>query len=52
MRKVDKIGIYLIKYAVQDPDKPKHLVIDEESAAIVRRIFRMSVDGHGVLFGL
>ncbi len=28
-------------------DNPKQLVIDEESAAVVRRIFRLSVDGHG-----
>jgi hypothetical protein len=28
-------------------DKHKQLVIDEESAAVVRRIFRLSVDGHG-----
>jgi DNA invertase Pin-like site-specific DNA recombinase len=26
---------------------PKQLVIDEESAAVVRRIFRLSVDGYG-----
>lgn len=30
----------------KDPDS-KHLVIDEESAAVVRRIFRLSVDGNG-----
>ena len=28
-------------------DNPKQLIIDEESAAVVRRIFRMSVDGFG-----
>jgi DNA invertase Pin-like site-specific DNA recombinase len=28
-------------------DNPKQLVIDEESAAVVRRIFRWAVDGHG-----
>ncbi len=28
-------------------DNPKQLVIDEESAAVVRRIFRLSVDGYG-----
>jgi DNA invertase Pin-like site-specific DNA recombinase len=31
----------------KDPDNPKQLVIDDESAAVVRRIFRLSVDGHG-----
>ncbi len=31
----------------KDPDNPKQLVIDEESAAMVRRIFRLSVEGHG-----
>ncbi|AOT71302.1 recombinase family protein [Geosporobacter ferrireducens] len=31
----------------KDPDNPKQLVIDEESAANVRRIFRLSVDGYG-----
>ena len=27
------------------PDNPKHLIVDEESAVIVRRIFQMIVDG-------
>ena len=31
----------------KDPDRKKHLIIDEESAAVVRRIFRLSVDGYG-----
>jgi hypothetical protein len=31
----------------KDPDNQKQLVIDDESAAAVRRIFRLSVDGHG-----
>jgi DNA invertase Pin-like site-specific DNA recombinase len=31
----------------KDPDNPKQLVIDEESAASVRRIFRLSVEGYG-----
>jgi len=31
----------------KDPDRPKQLVVDEESAEVVRRIFRLSVDGHG-----
>lgn len=31
----------------KDPDNPKQLVIDEESAAMVRRIFRLSVEGNG-----
>jgi len=31
----------------KDPDNPKQLIIDDDSAAIVRRIFQLSVDGHG-----
>lgn len=31
----------------KDEGDPKRLVIDEESAAVVRRIFRLSVDGNG-----
>ena len=31
----------------KDPDDPEQLVVDEESAAVVRRIFQLSVDGHG-----
>ena len=31
----------------KDPDNPKRWIIDEESAAVVRRIFQMSLDGHG-----
>ena len=31
----------------KDPDNPKQLVIDEESATNVRRIFRLSVEGYG-----
>jgi len=31
----------------KDSDNPKQLVIDDESAAVVRRIFRLSVDGFG-----
>jgi DNA invertase Pin-like site-specific DNA recombinase len=31
----------------KDPNNPKKLIIDEESAAIVRQIFQLSVDGHG-----
>jgi len=31
----------------KDPDRANRLIIDEESAAVVRRIFRMSVDGYG-----
>ena len=31
----------------KDPDNPKQLVIDEESAAVVQRIFRLSVEGFG-----
>lgn len=31
----------------EDPENPKQLVIDEESAALVRRIFRLSAEGYG-----
>ncbi len=31
----------------KDPDDPKQWIIDEESAGIVRQIFRLNVDGHG-----
>ena len=31
----------------QDPDDKYHWLIDEEAAAVVRRIFRLSVEGHG-----
>ena len=32
---------------VKDPEDKDHWLIDEEAAAIVRRIFRLSVEGHG-----
>ena len=31
----------------KDPDNPKRWVVDEETAQVVRRIFRMTVDGYG-----
>ncbi len=31
----------------KDPEDSKQLIIDEESAAVVRRIFRLSVEGQG-----
>lgn len=31
----------------KDPDAPEHWLIDEEAAAVVRRIFRMTIDGMG-----
>ena len=31
----------------KDPDNPKRWIIDEEAAAIVRRIFQMTLDGFG-----
>lgn len=31
----------------KDPDDKHKLVIDEESATVVRKIFRLNVDGHG-----
>lgn len=32
---------------VKDPEDPKHWIIDEEAAEVVRRIFRMCMDGLG-----
>ena len=31
----------------KDPDNPKRWIIDEEAAVVVRRIFQMTLDGHG-----
>lgn len=31
----------------KDPDDKNHWLIDEEAAAIVRRIFQLSIEGHG-----
>lgn len=31
----------------KDPDDKDHWIIDEEAASVVRRIFRLAVDGHG-----
>ncbi len=33
---------------MKDPDNPKRWIIDETAAAVVRRIYRMSLDGMGV----
>ena len=32
---------------VKDPEDKHHWLIDEEAAAVVRRIYRLSVEGHG-----
>lgn len=32
---------------IKDPEDPKHWIIDEEAAEVVRRIFRMCMDGIG-----
>lgn len=32
---------------VKDPDNPKHWIVDTEAAEVVRRIFRMTLDGIG-----
>lgn len=32
----------------KDPDNPKRWIVDEPAAAVVRRIYRMSLDGMGV----
>ena len=31
----------------KDPDDPKRWIVDEEAAQVVRRIFRMTLDGYG-----
>ncbi|MCL1820800.1 MAG: recombinase family protein [Oscillospiraceae bacterium] len=33
---------------IKNPDNPKSWIIDPEAAAIVRRIFQMSIDGKGI----
>lgn len=33
----------------RDPEDKQHLIVDEEPAAVVRRIFQMVIDGHGVM---
>ena len=32
----------------RDPEDKQHLIVDEEPAAVVRRIFQMVIEGHGV----
>ncbi len=32
---------------LKDPDNPDHWIVDEEAAAIVRRIFQMTIEGKG-----
>lgn len=32
---------------IKDPDNPKHWIIEEEAASVVRRIFSMTLDGMG-----
>ena len=32
---------------IKDPNNPKHWVIDEEAAQVVRRIFDMTLEGFG-----
>lgn len=32
---------------IKDPDNPKHWIVDEEAAAIVRRIYAMTIEGYG-----
>ena len=32
----------------RDPQDKQHLIVDEEAAAVVRRIFQMVIDGKGV----
>ena len=37
---------FLLWY-IKDPNNPKHWVIDEEAAQVVRRIFDMTLEGFG-----
>lgn len=32
----------------RDPQNKQHLIVDEEAAAVVRRVFQMVIDGYGV----
>lgn len=32
---------------IKSPDNPKHWIVDEDAARVVRRIYRMSLDGQG-----
>ena len=32
---------------IQNPENPKHWIVDEDAAAIVRRIYSMTLDGYG-----
>lgn len=32
---------------IKDPDDPKHWIVDEEAAEVVRRIFQMTIEGIG-----
>ena len=43
-RHISSVAIYGYK---KDPEDPSHWLIDEEAAAVVRRIYRMSVEGYG-----
>ena len=33
---------------MKDPENPKRWIVDDEAAAVVRRIFRMALDGFGI----
>ncbi len=33
---------------MKDPDNPKHWIVDDEAAAVVKRIYTMSVEGYGI----
>ena len=37
-----------VPYGRRDPQDKQHLIVDEEAAAVVRRIFQMVIDGYGV----
>lgn len=43
-RHISSVAIYGYK---KDPEDPSHWLIDEEAAAVVRRIYRLNVEGYG-----
>lgn len=43
-RHISSVAIYGYK---KDPEDPSHWLIDEEAAAVVRRIYRLSIEGYG-----
>ena len=42
------IGAFALYGYKKDPDQKGHLLIDDEAAAVVRRIYQMALDGYGL----